>query len=169
MGRKGFAMHQPSFRSASLLAAALTVTLAAGFASADPPSTAPHRVSAGATPTHALQDGKLRVQVLLDRDSVGATDAALSLLTAHAGAAAPDHTHEGAELIYVLEGRASMTIGEQLLELAPGDAVHIPAGAHHTFTVPDGAPPLKVLQVYVPGGPEQRFKGGELIEVEPAE
>jgi len=148
--------------TAALLLAALTLFPGSAPADGAPPD--PHRVSAPTAPTFVLQEGKLEVQVLLDAESVGADAAALSLLTAHPGAAAPDHTHEGAELIYVLEGRATMTLDGQVLSLVAGDAVHIPAGAHHTFAVPEDAPTLKIVQVYVPGGPEQRFKKGQRVE-----
>lgn len=129
---------------------------------------AQRHVATANSPTYTLQDGLLQVQVLLDHESVGPTDAALSLLVAHPGAAAPDHTHEGAELVYVLEGRADMTLDGQPISVGPGDAVHVPAGVSHTFTVPPGGPPLKAVQVYVPGGPEQRFKKGLRSDPDPA-
>ena len=123
-----------------------------------PAPAAAGRVITADAPIHVLQGGLLEVQVLLDQASVGTTDAAMSLLVAHPGAGAPEHTHEGAELLYVLEGRAEMTFGGEPASAGPGDAVHIPAGVRHTFSVPADSPPLRAVQVYVPGGPEQRFK-----------
>lgn len=134
---------------------------------ADPPR--PHTVAAADQPTYLLQDGRLGVQILLDSASAGTQDAALSLLTARDGAAAPEHTHDAAEVVYVLEGRAKMTVDGTAFEVGPGDAFYIPAAVRHTLDIPAGYGPLRVVQVYVPGGPEQRFKAGQRVQAPPSE
>ena len=39
-------------------------------------------------------------------------------------------------------------------------ALRIPAGVTHSFTV-GGEQPMEIVQVYSPGGPEQRFRAWE--------
>lgn len=115
--------------------------------------------------TYALQDGKLRVKILVDRERLGAEGAALSLLTAHAGAATAMHEHVGSdEIVVVLEGNAKMLLQGARMTLGPRSAIHIPAGASHSMVVDADNPPLRVVQIYTPGGPEQRFKKGETVD-----
>src|SRR4051812_19533578 len=48
------------------------------------------------------------------------------------GQAQKPHRHDGSDKLYaVLEGRARVTIGPDVGELGPGDAVLCPAGAEH--------------------------------------
>jgi mannose-6-phosphate isomerase-like protein (cupin superfamily) len=60
-----------------------------------------------------------------------------------------------------LEVRAPGKPGEadavQSLEVGAGTIVTMPAGVRHAWK-PDGTEPLLALQLYVPPGPEQRFK-----------
>jgi len=118
----------------------------------------------GAT-TYATQDGKLWAQILIDREGLGAEGAALSVLTAHAGATSPLHEHVGSdEIVVVLEGSAKMILQGARLTLGPGSAIHIPASASHSMVVEADQPTLRVVQIYAPGGPEQRFKKGETVD-----
>ena len=115
--------------------------------------------------TYALQDGKLWVQILIDRERLGAEGAALSLLTAHAGAATPMHEHVGSgEIVVVLEGSVKMILQGARMTLGPRSAIHVPAGASHSMVVDAEGPSLRVVQIYAPGGPEQRFKKGETVD-----
>jgi quercetin dioxygenase-like cupin family protein len=98
-------------------------------------------------------------------DGVGA-HLAVDVLTAEPGAVIPAHKHANQdEELYLLSGRAKTTVAKEPLDIAAGDAVRIPAGAVHTVEVADK---LEAIQVYAPGGPEQRFKGGSLGGDEPA-
>jgi quercetin dioxygenase-like cupin family protein len=79
------------------------------------------------------------------------------------GAELPSHRHDTSEeLIYVISGRGTMTLGGYRLPAEPGAAFRIPAGIEHAFRV-DGEQPVEVVQVYSPAGPEQRFKGWEPV------
>jgi quercetin dioxygenase-like cupin family protein len=90
-------------------------------------------------------------------DGTGA-HVALDVLTAEPGAAIPSHKHATQdEELYFVSGRATTTVGKESFDIAAGDALRIPAGAVHTVQVTDT---LEAVQVYAPGGPEQRFKGG---------
>jgi quercetin dioxygenase-like cupin family protein len=67
----------------------------------------------------------------------------------------PPHKHDADELIYVIAGRGTTLVGGAPQPVAPGALVTIPAGAEHSLTVDEK---LTAVQVYAPGGPEQRFK-----------
>ncbi len=122
---------------------------------------APHVAHAADLPTYSLQDGKLRVQILID--AAAQSPAALSILTAEVGASAPPHDHgQAEEIVYLLEGKAAMTLQGHEFEAGPRSAFRIPGHADHTMEVVDG--PMIAVQIYLPGGPEQRFKAGKTIE-----
>ncbi|HEV7565990.1 MAG TPA: cupin domain-containing protein [Microbacteriaceae bacterium] len=65
------------------------------------------------------------------------------------------HNHEESdEIVYVLSGRGSFTVGEgNSIPIVPGDALHIPVGVFHD-SHNDGWAPLHLLVMYSPGGPE---------------
>ena len=53
-----------------------------------------------------------------------------------------------------------MALGDATLTVEKGMAMRIPAGVPHAFTV-GGEEPMEIVQVYSPGGPEQRFRAWE--------
>ena len=56
------------------------------------------------------------------------------------------HAHEGADKVYVvLEGRGTLQIGGERVELTEGQAVYVPAGAEHQFV---GYEQLVVLVIF---------------------
>jgi quercetin dioxygenase-like cupin family protein len=100
-----------------------------------------------------IAGGKGAVQLLLD--NTGASFAVDHLLV-DKGASVPPHKHDGSdELIYVLDGKGTTTIGGKAIPVAAGDSLRIPAGVEHSLVVTEK---LNAVQVYAPGGPEQRFK-----------
>jgi quercetin dioxygenase-like cupin family protein len=72
-----------------------------------------------------------------------------------AGVAAPTHTHEATEVVYLTAGRGTTTIDGVTLDVGPTSVVVIPPGVPHSFNVIDE---IHAIQLYTPGGPEQRFK-----------
>jgi quercetin dioxygenase-like cupin family protein len=94
------------------------------------------------------------VKLLLD--GTGA-HLAVDLLEADANQNIPAHKHaNNDEELYFVAGQSKVTIGKETLATAAGDALRIPAGQTHSVAVTEK---LSALQVYAPGGPEQRFKG----------
>jgi mannose-6-phosphate isomerase-like protein (cupin superfamily) len=63
--------------------------------------------------------------------------------------AGPEETHEGDQIIYVLEGEAVVRIAGEEHRAGPGACVVIPAGTRHHVRNP-GAAPLFCLNVYTP-------------------
>jgi mannose-6-phosphate isomerase-like protein (cupin superfamily) len=141
--------------------AALVTILALSLASADPaPAKKGAVVSRDDKPAFVIAEGKSTAKILLDDQTVpGLSEAAMTDLHMGPGTVVPEHVHEGsAELLYVIEGEGTMTMAGQKMHVKAGTAVYIPAGTKHGFTLPEGAKPLRAIQVYVPGGPQHRFR-----------
>ena len=103
--------------------------------------------------TYKIAGRKASARLLLD--GTGAK-LAVDELEAETGATIASHKHQAQdEVLYFLSGRSTTTVGKQTFETAAGDALRIPANAPHAMKVTE---PLKAIQVYAPGGPEQRFK-----------
>ncbi len=105
--------------------------------------------------SYDIAGGKARVKLLLD--GTGAK-LAVDEIDADEGATIATHKHAAQdEELYFLDGRSTTTVGKQAFETAPGDALRIAANVAHAMKITEK---LRVIQVYAPGGPEQRFKGG---------
>jgi len=72
--------------------------------------------------------------------------------------AAPMHTHHNEdEYSYVLEGRIGVQIGDQVIEVGPGELVFKPRGVPHTFWNA-GDEPARLLELISPAGFENYFR-----------
>lgn len=113
-------------------------------------------------------DKKSGASLLIDYKNSGNSAGALTLLTLKPGFKAPLHQHTSAEVLYVLSGTGTLSGHRRSGKpetVSAGTAIYIPAGAPHAFDA--GAEPVVVLQLYAPGGPEQRFKGVDVGGTEP--
>lgn len=103
--------------------------------------------------TYKIAGGKATAKLLLD--GMGAK-LAVDGIDAEPGTTIASHKHQSQdEELFFLSGRSTTTIGKQKFDTEPGDALRIPANMTHTMKVTE---PLKAIQIYAPGGPEQRFK-----------
>ncbi len=85
------------------------------------------------------------------------------------------HLHEQAdELIYVISGTGTQTVGDEEFPVTEGDTVYIPMGTLHS-TLNTGWRTLRLLVTYTPGGEEQalttlpdftRHPAGEIVSWE---
>lgn len=130
------------------------------------PAPAPLRatvVDRAEQPVFVIAEGKAGARILLDGNTVpGLKEAAMTELIMLPGTVVPEHVHDtSAEMIYILEGRAQMTVDGVTKEVRAGMAILIPAGVKHALKMETKVEPLRALQVYTPGGPEQRFRTGE--------
>lgn len=109
-----------------------------------------------------------KAQVLLHADNTGNDAGALSLLEVAPGMTVPLHRHPTSiEVVYVLSGHGVMTdITEREQKIGPGDAVYIARGTVHGLKN-TGSEPVVAVQLYAPGGPEQRFLGKPPVGTEP--
>ncbi len=116
-------------------------------------------VRAGSAQTFRSPDGMATFELLLEPPTGSASY--LGRAVFQPGARSPVHQHpESEELVYVLSGSGTMTLGDATLAVEVGMALRIPAGAPHSFTV-GCEEPMEIVQVYSPGGPEQRFRAWE--------
>ncbi len=127
----------------------------------------------GALPTRSVSDGArpTRVPMVLpvagartfgpatiyaDASVIGDKTLAASILTLPAGGRVPEHVHAGeTEMLYILAGAGTMTVEGVALAVTPTSVVQVPKSTKHAFTATQA---LRALQIYTPGGPEQRFK-----------
>jgi mannose-6-phosphate isomerase-like protein (cupin superfamily) len=80
------------------------------------------------------------IRVLLDREAGGAVNQSLAEASLEEGQSTRRHYHAATEEIYVvLEGRGEMEVEGERRDVAPGDAVLIPAGAWHELQARGGA------------------------------
>lgn len=69
------------------------------------------------------------------------------------------HLHEHAdELIYVISGTGTQTVGDEEFPIAEGDMVYIPMATLHS-TMNTGWRTLRLIVTYTPGGEEQALTG----------
>lgn len=158
---------RPALLAASLTAV-LGVTAPSWATEPTKPAAAPtpprYRVSTSEAPRHAIAQGKGSATLLLN-PGTGASAASLQLLELQPGGTVPEHVHEGsAEILYIEEGEAEMTVAGQTLRVGKGDAVYIPAGAKHSAKVVSEHAALRAVQVYAGPGPELRFTQGPRLD-----
>jgi quercetin dioxygenase-like cupin family protein len=95
--------------------------------------------------------------IFLDASVLKSTPLAGSILELAAGASVPEHVHANeTELLYILEGSGTMTIGGQDVAVTPTSVIQIPPNTKHAFAA--GGTRVRAVQLYTPAGPEQRFK-----------
>lgn len=63
--------------------------------------------------------------------------------------ARPEEVHDADQIIYVVEGQATVRLGDREYKASPGALVMIPAGTRHHVRNP-GSVPLFFLTVYAP-------------------
>ena len=72
------------------------------------------------------------------------------------GTGPPLHRHDFDEAFYVIEGRLSFQVGDELIEVGPGELAFAPRGTPHTFAnLSDAA--ARQLIVCTPAGFERYF------------
>ena len=107
-------------------------------------------------PSFRSPDGLAIIRPLLEPAEPGS--AYLGHGTFLPGAGAPNHRHpESEEILYILSGQGTMTLGGKQIDVSKDMAIRIPAGVEHAFRV-TGKKAIELVQVYRPAGPEQRFK-----------
>jgi len=115
-------------------------------------------ISAEQAETFVAPNGMSQIGLLLNSETAPDTPAAVSVLALQPEAAVPEHAHEGAaEILYVLEGGGSVTIGGETTSLSPGAVVYLPADVLHSYSN-DSGETTRVVQIYVGPGSEARFR-----------
>jgi len=152
----------------SVVATAILVACATWFG-AEPP--APTHVashsstivgSMATAESWEIAGGKARVHMMLHAPNYMGT------LEGDPGLVVPEHVHTDAvEMLHVLEGGGWMVVDGKRSRIEAGMMIQVPRGVKHSFMIPpDQKVGFKAVQVYTPGGPEQRFKAGRRIQSE---
>lgn len=117
-------------------------------------------------PVFIIAEGKAGARILLDQTiAPGLKEVAMTELVMLPGTSVPEHVHDhSAELLYILEGSGTMIMAGKTIRVKPGMAIYVPAGVKHSFKMDSKVEPLRALQIYTPGGPEQRFKSGAAVK-----
>ena len=90
------------------------------------------------------------IRPLIDRTTSGITQCSLAEEILLPGQTVTPHRHrEIEEIYYIVEGRGSMTVGDDRREVTAGDAVYVPRANRHTLTN-TGTEPLRLLLVCGP-------------------
>ncbi len=131
------------------------------------PAPPPKRRAEPATPAIArasqaqvyeIANGHGEARMLFDPARTHDGAAYVGRLRASTGLSIPEHVHAGeAELLYVQTGFGEMTINGKVQPVIPGDVVYVPPNTPHAFRV-TSSDAVSAVQLYTPGGPEQRFK-----------
>lgn len=83
-------------------------------------------------------------------ENTAAKNATLGVAVFPPGSAPSGHVHPAEEeLIYILSGRGELVTPAGTVELAPGTAIYVPVGLHHS-TVSHGPEPLELVSVFSP-------------------
>jgi HTH-type transcriptional repressor of puuD len=80
-------------------------------------------------------------------ESSGAQSFVSGISTFPVGAALKSHAHNTEEMVVLLEGEATVEVGDRRYALVPYDTSHVPAGLFHRF-LNRGATPMRILWVY---------------------
>ena len=72
----------------------------------------------------------------------------------------PSHSHDSAQIAYVLEGRLKMTIDGESRVLVPGEFAYVPAGVEHSIESLDDY--VRVMDIFTPPRPDIADRIAEL-------
>jgi mannose-6-phosphate isomerase-like protein (cupin superfamily) len=72
----------------------------------------------------------------------------------------PHYHNSHTEQAYVIEGTGKMLLGNQIIDVRPGDLITIPKGTIHALRVTSSTP-MKVLTIHSPS-----FDGSDRVQVE---
>jgi HTH-type transcriptional repressor of puuD len=80
-------------------------------------------------------------------ESTGAQSFVSGISTFPVGAALKSHAHNTEEMVVLLEGEATVEVGDRQYALVPYDTSYVPAGLFHRF-LNRAATPMRILWVY---------------------
>ncbi|NUO48979.1 MAG: cupin domain-containing protein [Polyangiaceae bacterium] len=107
-------------------------------------------------------DGAMGARIAVEQDPIlQRTVASVTFLGIGSPKGVAEHVHENEwEMLAILSGAGTMTVGKgaeaKKVDVRPGSLVAIPKGTPHAFAPSEL--PVTAIQLYVPPGPEQRFR-----------
>jgi len=97
---------------------------------------------------------KARARLLLDAGD----EASVAILEGEGGGELSRHTHESAEILYILSGSGEVTIGSEKIRFGSDQAFHVPDNQPHAVRFADKT---TALQILAPASPEHQLKPGK--------
>lgn len=83
------------------------------------------------------------------RRSFSGAGATLSWGTLSPGHEPRPHTHPHEQIVYIVSGHGTFTVGEEAVDVTQGDMLVVPSGVPH-YAVADGDEPMVDLSVFNP-------------------
>jgi mannose-6-phosphate isomerase-like protein (cupin superfamily) len=96
-------------------------------------------------------------RILIDEPTCGARSFSLLVNEMGPGRAGRPHAHAAEHGFYIMSGRGTVTLGDEVHAVGPGTAIFVPAHVPHTMAC-TGDEPLHYVVIYAPGGTEQELK-----------
>lgn len=94
--------------------------------------------------------------IYLDATIIKDAPFSAAIATIPKGVTIAEHVHaKETELIYTVAGSGTLTVGGIALQIDASSVAQIPPNTKHAFT---STAEVRMLQLYTPAGPEQRFK-----------
>jgi quercetin dioxygenase-like cupin family protein len=106
----------------------------------------------------SILGGKGMARILLEPQDTGSPALALDVIEWSPGAEVARHEHAGsAEILYIVSGGGTLTVGSESYPFSAEDAIHLPPDQPHAGKFSGGEKTV-AIQFYAPAGPEQRFR-----------
>ncbi len=87
---------------------------------------------------------------MLINEEVGSKNVTFGLAEFPAGSSPGSHKHDvQEEIIFILEGKGSMTIGNEVVCLEPGMTIFVPPGVDHAV-INDGDQTIRLITLFSP-------------------
>lgn len=96
---------------------------------------------------HAPTQETRRVRLFTDKEKTGRKDVLIGMSIYGPDMAAPYHTHEGSETMFILHGRGEFGTKDKVVEVGVGDVLYFPPGEEH-YLKNIGSQTLEFIFVY---------------------
>lgn len=107
------------------------------------------------SPAHVQRDEGWRgvdIRFLIGAATTGNHDVTMWRAVFAPGAAHARHTHDSAEVFYLMRGRGAAGTADREYEVTAGSALYVPPGTVHWFRNPDPHEEVEIIGCYLPGG-----------------
>lgn len=103
-------------------------------------------------------DKNIDIEIIVEKSNLHNPQSYIGKGILKPGTVIPKHAHLASdEYLYFIKGAGIMTIDGKDYEVKDGQTIYIPMGTKHSYEN-KSEETAEAIQVYTPGGPEQRFK-----------
>jgi quercetin dioxygenase-like cupin family protein len=123
-----------------------------------PPASAGKLVVRSAEEVKPINGGKISARILFDEKVTANNAMSMSVVEFSPGAEVPRHDHpESGEILYVVEGAGTLTVGSESYKFGAEEVLHVSAGQPHALRFHGNEKTLAIM-FYAPAGPEQNLR-----------